>query len=460
MEIIFKIILFFLFLKLFLFWLWLWQIKEYHLKRFLAHFERQSIKKIIASFWRLKYPQFTLKIIIIFLSGTILTLFLLFRLPFFILLFFILFAPLIVSLIVFLFQIPTIIWRQTVISRACQKRKKFTNLLVVAIAGSYGKTSTKDLLADILSDKFGKDKVLKTEKNHNSEIGISRCILNKLDSSKKIFIVEMGAYVKGGIKLLCDIVQPKIGFVTGVNEQHLSTFGSMEKLLSAEGGEELIESLLKNQDKIYLNSRLIETMAFFNANNKYCRKLYKKTLEKKNKIKPFLYGEKAEFKGQENILGALAAAREMGATESEIENALKKLGNNFPGIRISKGKNNYILVNASYSANPHGLLAHLEYVNSQFPGVKKVIVMPCLIELGKASPLIHKKIGKEINRLFDLAIITTADYFKEIKEGAKEKAVFLDRPEEILKKINHFCRAEDVVVLESRVPEKVIKELL
>src|SRR3972149_8051061 len=75
MEIFLKIIGFIVFTKLFLFWLWLWQLKEYHIGRFFAHFsEGQAAKKIISSFWRLKYPKFTKKIIAIFFSGIILAL--------------------------------------------------------------------------------------------------------------------------------------------------------------------------------------------------------------------------------------------------------------------------------------------------------------------------------------------------------------------------------------------------
>lgn len=71
MNFIIPIIWFLLFLKLFLFWLWLWQLKEYHTGRFLAHFESQKITKILSSFWRLKYPKFTKKTIII-LGATVL----------------------------------------------------------------------------------------------------------------------------------------------------------------------------------------------------------------------------------------------------------------------------------------------------------------------------------------------------------------------------------------------------
>ncbi|GAI48689.1 unnamed protein product, partial [marine sediment metagenome] len=138
--------------------------------------------------------------------------------------------------------------------------EQFKNLLVVGITGSYGKTSTKEFLATVLSKRFN---VLKTKEHQNSEIGISRCILNELKPEHKVFIVEMGAYGKGGIKLLCDIAKPKIGILTGMNEQHLALFGSQENIIKTK--YELIENLPS------------DGMAIFNGNNKYCSELYGKT---------------------------------------------------------------------------------------------------------------------------------------------------------------------------------------
>ena len=82
---------------------------------------------------------------------------------------------------------------------------------------------------------------MKTKEHQNSEVGISQCILNDLEPKHQIFICEMGAYNRGGIKLLASIAKPKIGILTGINEQHLATFGSLENIIKTK--YEVIESL-------------------------------------------------------------------------------------------------------------------------------------------------------------------------------------------------------------------------
>ena len=118
-------------------------------------------------------------------------------------------TPALISGIVLVFQPLAVLARNQIIKKAKEKRAKFKNLIVIGITGSYGKTSTKEFLATILSEKF---KVLKTKEHQNSEVGISQCILNDLKEEHEVFVVEMGAYNRGGIKLLCDITKPKLEF--------------------------------------------------------------------------------------------------------------------------------------------------------------------------------------------------------------------------------------------------------
>jgi len=479
--------------KAILFWLYLWQLKEYHIGRFLDHFRTEKGKRLLLNLFlffkfilffflyycrktlprllfygtvfliilyflesmkgfydflkkKLKIPIFTKKII--FLTFTIFFFELFYLISFFqdknfpfYLLIFDIFTPVVVSGIVLIFQPLAAVGRNQIIKRAKKKRAQFKNLLVIGITGSYGKTSTKEFLATILAKKY---KVLKTAEHQNSEIGISQCILNDLKEEHEIFVVEMGAYNRGGIKLLCVMVKPKIGILTGINEQHMATFGSLEDIIKTK--YELIEGLPA------------DGIAFFNAKNRYCSELYQKT-----KIKKHLYGEDAKFFGEENLFGAVAVAKELGMSEEEISLICQKIDNKLPGIQLKRGINGFNVIDATYSANPDGVISHLEYLKI-WPN-KKVIVMPCLIELGPASKEVHKRIGQKIGEVCNLAIITTKERFKEIKEGASESGMeeenilFIEKPKEIFKKIKSFCQPNDMVLLESRVPSE-LKNLL
>ena len=123
-------------------------------------------------------------------------------------------------------------------SKAQNKLKSISNLKVIGITGSYGKTSCKNILNDILNIKYN---ALKTPKNLNTYNGLIMTINNNMDKFCEIFIAEMGAYVKGEIKGLCNLVKPKYGILTVIGTAHLETFGSEENIIT--GKFELIESL-------------------------------------------------------------------------------------------------------------------------------------------------------------------------------------------------------------------------
>ncbi len=547
------------------FCLYLWQLKEYHIGRFISHFDTEKGKRlllnplnflkvgflflvnvffisqilliiyILESFQavknffqkKLKLPVLTKKIIFLALVSIVLEITFLFSVysfstPKFLqyLLVFDIFTLEIISLIVLFFQPLAALFRLMITKRAATKREKFKDLIVIGITGSYGKTSTKEFLSTILSEKFypvkshemgispeaklfNRVNVLKTKEHQNSEVGVSQCILKELKPEHQIFVVEIGAYNRGGIRLLCDIIKPKIGILTGINEQHMATFGSQENII--QGKYELIESLPE------------KGIAIFNGGNNYCLELYENTeiskrismsnISTKEKIikadawtdnivveKEFLNfkvytkdGQSSNFRvnllgGQnvENILMAVIAAKELGMNLNEISEACKKIKLEQGGMRLIKNKG-FNVVESTYSSNPDGVIANLEYLRiwqgnpegkpSASYGARKVIIMPCLIELGKAAKEVHKRIGEKIGQICDLAIITTKDYFEEIKEGAiksgmrEENIMFSEDPEKIFKRIEEDLSSEalakeGVILLQSRVPKELIDLLI
>ncbi len=527
--------------RIILFYFYLWQLKEYQIKRFLDHFRTEKGKNLFINqafflkilflagilffsknqsipsqkffapliLWTIfaflflltmhtflrigqkkaKYPVFTKKTIILIVTGAVAQIVILFFMStvgnIYDFVFYLLLTntlmPLFATLIVLTFQPLVALFRKGTIKKATVKRSKFPDLKTVGITGSYGKTSTKEILACLLSDKF---KVLKTEKHQNSEMGISRSVLEELNKEHEVFVAEMGTYGVGGIRLLANIVQPQIGILAGINEQHLSLFGSIDKTIKAK--YELIESLPR------------DGLAVFNGDNEHCLKLYEMTdmpkkmysLEKpKGKKNPdiwvedmgvekkFLYftvftkeGESEEFRvnllGKHNIPNILASvlvARYLGMGLKEIAQACKKINEHQGSMKMQAGVRGLNILNASYSANPHGVVGDLDYLQTR--PRKRIIIMPCLIELGKRSRDIHKEIGRKIGEVCDFAIITTRERFSEIQEGAqesgleKENVVFINKTEEIIRRMEIVAVPGDTILLEGRVPADLKESL-
>lgn len=448
--------------------------------------------KTLADFFRrrIKLPVLTKKILFLAVCLLILEILVIFVLLYFVkelnfftfwLLIFDIFAPLFISTAILILQPLTVVLRGLIILRAKRKRQNFKDLSVIGITGSYGKTSTKEFLYTILSQKF---KVLKTKEHQNSEAGISFCILNELKPEHEVFIVEMGAYGRGGIKLLCDIAKPKIGILTGINEQHLSLFGSQENIIKAK--YELIEALPD------------DGLAIFNGDNKYCLDLYLKT-EKPKKLfvsnpREFNFGldiwaeniivqkdyvffkvctedscqnYKAYLSGAHfvpNLFAAICVAKELGMEDTEIAEACLKIKPPKNTMKIYKGIKDLIIIEDTYSANPEGVIAALNYL--KIYGGKKMIILPSLIELGKTSKQVHRRIGEKIGEVCEAVIVTTQDYFQEIgqgflkKGGKEENVLFTDNPKEILEIIQKFWNHGDVILLEGRVPNQLISSLI
>ena len=531
MKILFIIFWLIISSRVILFYIYLWQLKEYQVKRFIDHFRTEKGKNLFVNqvfflkifllagllffsnnqsipsqkffaplvLWitfaffflltlhaflrigqgKIKHPVFTKKTIVLSAAGAlaevILLLFILqienlYNFAILLLLSNVL-MPLVATLVVLAFQPFAVFFKRRFLKKAIAKRGKYPDLKVVGITGSYGKTSTKEILSIILAGKFN---VLKTKEHQNSEVGISRCILEELNDDHQVFVAEMGTYGQGGIKLLADMVQPQIGMLAGINEQHLSLFGSIDKTTKAK--YELIESLPQ------------EGLAVFNGDNERCRKLYEMTkLPKKiytilkNEVsdiwaeeitveRNFLYftvctkeGEKADFRvnllGKHNIpniLGSVLVAKHLGMSLEETAKEAKNIRESQGALQFLNGTRGLNVLDASYSANPHGVIGDLEYLNNL--SGKKIIIMPCLIELGKRSKEIHKEIGKKIAETCDLAIITTKERFSDVQEGAqeqgmgKDKVLFIGNVEEILRRLEIFAVPGDIILLEGRVP--------
>jgi len=383
------------------------------------------------------------------------------------------FIPFLVTLGVVILKPVTFLMKKRIINKAKAKIASMPDLKVIGITGSYGKTSTKEFLYTILNQKF---KTAKTGEHINVDIGVAQEVLTKVKKDSEVFIVEMGAYKIGEIKSSCDIAKPQIGIITGINQQHLSLFGSQENIIKAKS--ELVKALpgdgtaiLNFDNKFLAELKLkVKTLYYSLKKEKYCYASEIKILPDKLKFRVHLGKEAEDFsvniQGKHNIsnlLGCVIAAHEVGMSLTEINKACRQIKPLEKTLRTLKGVNDSVLIDDSYNANPDGVIEALKFMNV-YEDYKKIFVFPGILELGKATKEAHIRVAKKAAEVCDYIFITATDFVKPIKEGLsdfpEENLIIETDQEKILKKLKKLLEKDKSVVLfESRGAEKVISSL-
>lgn len=376
-----------------------------------------------------------------------------------------------IALAIVFVNIPGSIYKRWIINKAAGKIAKFKHLIVIGITGSYGKTSTKEFLATILSEKF---KVAKTPEFTNTDIGIANYILKELKPEHEVLVVEMGAYKKGEIKTICDMLKPKAGIITGINEQHLELFGSIENTMRAKF--ELIESLPE------------KGVAIFNGDNKYYLQMV--NWSKKLGLKTLIYNTTADVKtvktftdhieftlvdknylfrvnllgkqAIDNLLAAIYVAKSLGLTTEIIRSGIAKIVPT-PKTMQSIGKvGGMMLVDDTFNANPDGVKAAADFMKI-FKG-KKILVLTPLIELGAEAEKIHAQLGEHLAKICDLILVTNLNYNKSFIGGvtkiSSEEKVQVVNAALGVKLIRENLDEDGVVLFEGKETAKILNKLL
>lgn len=317
--------------------------------------------------------------------------------------------------------------------KAITRLHSMSNMPVIGITGSYGKTSSKNILADVLNVKYN---AFPTPKNFNTTYGLINTINNYLDKFSDYFIAEMGAFKQGEIKELCDLVHPKYGILTTIGTAHLESFGSRENI--QKGKFELIESLPT------------DGIGILNGDDSY-----QKSYQRKNKCKVIWIGienkdvdvraENIElsykgtsfdciFKGDKkkyhfetkllgkanvyNILAAIALGKELGIKIEQLILGVKKINAIEHRLELKK-YGNINIIDDAYNSNPVGSKMAVE-VLGMMPG-KKIIVTPGMIELGTEEYNYNKTFGEQIAEVVDKAILVGEQQTKAIYDGLVSK---------------------------------------
>lgn len=281
---------------------------------------------------------------------------------------------------------------------------------VVAITGSVGKTTTKELIAAVLSQH---GKVLKSQANHNNEIGVPKTLL-ELDDSHEFAVIEMGMRGPGQIALLTQIARPDIGLITTVGTAHIGLLGSEQAIADAKC--ELLAEMPSEGTAIlnYDNARLMQTAAkvwtgkqltFGLTGGDVCGQvLATNTLQVDGLNLPLpLPGEH----NATNYLAALAVAKTLGLPWEPLAAGLSV---DLPGGRAQRYElpNDVVILDETYNAGLESMLAALRLL-AQTPGRRRIAILGTMKELGDRSPEFHQRVGEAVRSLNLDGLLILAD---------------------------------------------------
>jgi len=340
------------------------------------------------------------------------------------------------------------------------------SLTTIAITGSYGKSSTKELLVHLLKSEFGDDAVLYNPANQNNEVAIARLIktnakfFSPTNKTKRFFVAEAGAYRAGEIAQVCCFTKPCVGILTGLNQQHVELFGSFEIIENTKF--ELAEAAGKT--------------VFFNADNEYLQQIFadreikatpvpisikaaKNIKGSPNKTEFEAYGQDfvlpwpGEFFVQNTLL-ALECAREQGVSVKNLAAHLKKLSPLERALNLSEHPQGFTVLRDTYSANPDGVLSAIEHLKN-FKG-KRIFVSIPLRELGGHAETVHQQIFEALKDL-GADVYWQKDDFADIgKQVLGDKFYLLEENFSDFKHQIKSLKKNDVVLLESKLSKKVL----
>ena len=349
---------------------------------------------------------------------------------------------LLTTVLLFLFPVDWLAKKIIVFRAKLRVKSKMLNVKVIGIAGSYGKTTMKEVLKQVLSMKY---KVLSTPESVNTPVGIARWILNnfntpssalrassplKGEGNMEIAIVEMGEHYKGDIKEICNLIQPDIAVVTGINEAHLERMGTMQKV--TETIFEIVQNakldavcLLNGDDK-----NIVENYQEYFLPTQKSIKYYVSSIKDKNFDTERL-GWNITIAGvgdvfvnllAEYALGdvdcAIQLARELGMTNEEIKQGLETIKPVEHRLSPILRPRNILVIDDAYNGNSVGVKEAIKTLG-RFTDRRKIYITPGLVETGRASKDVHLEIGRQLAKTADVVILIRNSVTGWIEEGIR-----------------------------------------
>lgn len=354
--------------------------------------------------------------------------------------------------------------RKALIELAKYKRDMY-DIPVIAVTGSVGKTSTKDAIASVISQKY---KVLKTEGNFNNSIGLPLTILKLKDH--EVLVVEMGMNHFGEIRELTNIAKPTISVISNIGTSHIGILGSRENILKAK--MEILEGmkedgiLIINNDNDLLNkwnkeNTNVKTKTFGIIENSDVKGYDVEHFENRSKFKIkeedreyILYTSKPGEPFVMNALSAIAVGMELGISIESAKEGLENTKMTINRLDCEMIGRDITLIKDYYNASYESIKPGLEYLMS-LKGGRKIAVLGDIKELGNFSQELHEKVGREVQKQKADILVTVGEDAKHISKEAinmgmaKEKVYTCNNNKEASDVLNKIMKKGDKILLKA-----------
>ncbi len=349
--------------------------------------------------------------------------------------------------------------------------RSMPDLKIIGITGSYGKTSTKHYLQRILSESFD---TLMTPGSFNTPLGVVRTVREHLKPYNEVFIVEMGAKNIGDIKEICDIVNPSIGIVTAVGEQHLESFKTIENVQRTKF--ELIDALpadglaVVNDDFPFAANRPVD-------NVEVVRYAIRDTAGATVTARDITYdsrGTSFTIAGPDwemrlhthlvgecnisNLMAAVVTARHLGVPDEKIRIAVDHIEQVEHRLNLKRTPGGITIIDDAFNSNPTGSAMALDVLASMTGG-QRIIITPGMIELGDRQEELNRAFGRKIAECADTVIVVGHYNRDAILEGiaegsmAQERVMMADTFSEAQAMLTSMAKAGDTVLYENDLPD-------
>ncbi|WP_017471799.1 UDP-N-acetylmuramoyl-tripeptide--D-alanyl-D-alanine ligase [Amphibacillus jilinensis] len=353
-------------------------------------------------------------------------------------------------------QFPLIIVNDTLqaLQELALAYRNWINPKVIAITGSNGKTTTKDIIASICNQGY---QIHFTKGNLNNHIGVPLTILS-MPAETEVLIVEMGMNHFGEIERLSNIAIPDVAVITNIGESHIENLGSRKGIAQAK--REITSGLKKDGLLIYdgdeplLCSNYpyhVRTVGFSSENDMVLTDLNQKSEHTKFRINvsetifsvPLLGKHHAK-----NAAYGIGIGHVLGINDERIQEGLNQLKTTDMRFQIIKGQEETTLINDAYNASPTSMLAAINVLNSMSHFRKKILILGDMFELGEHAQAFHNDIGKAIPTSIDY-LCTLGDYARYISESAGIDAQHFETEDHLVAFLVKQLSAETIMLFKA-----------